>query len=257
MRLTSWNVNGIRALHSRGDLDWAFASDHDVFCLQEVKADPAGLPAALRAPDGWRVVFNAGDKKGYSGVATYVREEHDLVVVAEGLGEERFDREGRVIATDHGAFLLYNIYFPNGRQGPERVQFKIDFYERLLDVVTAHREDGREVVICGDFNTALTDNDVWAPKEWEGVSTCLPDERAVFQKLLDSGFIDTFRAEAGDRAGQFSYWDYLSEARADNRGIRIDYFLISEGLEDYLADAWISSQIMGSDHCPVGLELDV
>lgn len=257
MRLTSWNINGIRAIDKRGDLDWIWDADHDVVCLQEVKTDPHSLPKRLTAPDGWTALFEPAKKKGYSGVATFVRDGVPCTEIGRSIGDSRFDGEGRIIATDHDAFVLFNIYFPNGRSSPERLQYKLDFYDQFLTHANALIAQGRDVVVCGDFNTAHQDIDVWTRGEWEGVSTFLDEERAFLDRMVDSGFIDTFRVDNEGREGQFTWWDYLSEARADNRGIRIDYFFISEGLEDSFVEGWISQHIMGSDHCPIGLELEI
>ena len=257
MRLVSWNVNGIRAVHRRGDLAWAFAGDADVVCLQETKVDADHVPPELNPPSGWQCAYAFGERRGYSGVATFVREGLMFDVVAKGLGEPRLDGEGRVVCSDHGAFLLFNIYFPNGGRGEERHRFKMDFYEKFHAVVRAHRDAGREVVVCGDVNTAHRPIDIAEPEANLGASGFREDERAFLDAFLADGFIDTFRAEHGDRPDQYTWWDVRRNDRLANIGWRIDYFFISEGLEDVFVDAWISPQISGSDHCPIGLELEL
>jgi exodeoxyribonuclease-3 len=257
MKLVSWNVNGVRAVHKRGDLAWAF-QDADVVCIQETKAAPEQVPEDLRAPEGWQASWVLGEKKGYSGVATFVRDGIEAREIGSGFGKDpRFDNEGRVLVHDLGAFVLLNIYFPNGGRGPDRLQYKLDFYEAFHEYVLELLEDGRDVVVCGDVNTAHRDIDVAKPEEWANESSCLPEERAFLDRLLESGFIDTYRAEAGDRPNVYTWWDVRKDAREINEGQRIDYFFINEGLEDLLVDAWVNPNISGSDHCPIGLELEL
>ena len=260
MRLLSWNVNGIRAIYKRGDLDWLWQSDTDVICIQETKAHKEQLPQALLdqiAQAGFVAHWSSGQKKGYSGVATFVREGVPGEPIGTGFGdEERFDVEGRIQITDHEAFVLLNIYFPNGGQGPERVAYKAAFNAAFERYVLALVDAGRDVVVCGDLNIAHQPIDLAQHERFEGVSGFLPQERAFLTGFLEKGFIDTFRAEHPDRTGAYTFWDYKTNARADNLGWRIDYFLINERLEDFMVDAWISSHILGSDHCPVGLELE-
>ncbi|MFZ9887549.1 MAG: exodeoxyribonuclease III [Myxococcota bacterium] len=257
VRLTSWNVNGIRAVHKRGDLDWLWSSDSDIILLQETKCSVDQVPPELMPPPGFQAAYCAGERKGYSGVATFWREGLSCDVVGRGFGEERFDNEGRILITDHGAFVLLNIYFPNGGSGEPRLRYKMDFYAAFHAYVDRLRAEGREVVVGGDYNTAHRDIDLALPEKWGHLSGALPEERQVFQALLDGGFVDTFRAEHGDRPGAYTFWETRVRARKDNLGWRIDYFLITEGLEETLGDAWISPHILGSDHCPVGVELDV
>lgn len=257
VRLISWNVNGVRAVHQRGQLEWLWRSDADIVCLQETKCSVDQLEPELLTPPGWQAVWNSAERKGYSGVATFAREGLPMEVVAKGLGVERFDNEGRVIATDHGAFLLFNVYFPNGGRSAERLQYKLDFYEAFAERVNGLVDEGRDVVICGDVNTAHREIDLAQPEKNQHLSGFLPKEREWIDRLLEAGWVDTFRAEHGDRPGQYTWWDMRTDARPDNLGWRIDYFFVNERLEELLVDAWISPQIMGSDHCPVGLELDV
>jgi len=258
MRLVSWNVNGVRAVHARGDLAWALSDEHDVVCLQEVKVSIEQLDDALRAPEGFDATWNpATSKKGYSGVATFTRAELGAKTLGTGLDDARFDDEGRVITTDLGAFVLLNVYFPNGGRSDERLAYKLAFYERFLAVVDAHIAAGREVVVCGDVNTAHKEIDIYDPERFARVSGFLVEERRFIDALLARGFVDTLRAEVGDRPALYTWWDVRVNLRPLNKGWRIDYFFVSEGLVDALVDAWISPQIMGSDHCPIGLELDV
>jgi len=257
MKILSWNVNGIRAAQRKGALDWIWDSDLDLVCLQETKARPDQLDASISAPEGWIAHFSSAERKGYSGVVTFVRRQVPLLKAVPGLGIPRFDAEGRVMVTDHGDFLLYNVYFPNGKAREERLRYKMDFYREFQKKVEARLRRGKRVVVCGDVNTAHRPIDLARPKENEGTSGFLPEERDWIDGLLAKGWIDSFRAVHGEKPGMYSWWSMRSGARARNVGWRIDYFLLSETLRDTLADAWIRPEIMGSDHCPVGVELRI
>ncbi len=259
MRLVSWNVNGLRAVHGRGDLSWAFDGDVDVLCLQETKIQPDAVTDEMRSPPGWRSLWSHGKKKGYSGTAVYVREKfraepHPFQV--GGAAHPELDGEGRLVALDLGAFVLLNLYFPNGASSDERLAFKTAYHEAFLERVTRLAEE-RSVVVCGDVNIGHKEIDVARPEKWGADSGFLPQERAWIDRLLAAGFIDTFRAEKGPIPRQYTFWETRVDARKDNLGWRIDYFFISKDLEEKQRDAWIWPQIMGSDHCPVGVELDV
>lgn len=256
-RLISWNVNGVRAVHQRGDLDWLWSSDADIVLLQETKASIDQVPPELATPPGWKSQWCWGEKKGYSGVATFWREGIRGEPIGTGFGIERFDNEGRIVVTDHGAFVLLNIYFPNAGRGPERLRYKMEFYAAFRAYVDHLVAEGRDVVVGGDVNTAHREIDLAMPERWGKYTGFLPEERRWLDELFESGWIDTFRAEHGDRPNCYTFWETRVDARADNLGWRIDYFLINERLEDQLVDAWISPHIRGSDHCPVGLELEV
>jgi len=255
VRIISWNVNGIRAVQRKGALDWIWDSDLDLVCLQETKAHPEQLDEELTAPPGWSAHFASAEKKGYSGVVTYVRDGVSFKSAKAGLGIERFDAEGRVMVTDHEDFLLYNVYFPNGKARDERLQYKMDFYAEFQKKTQARVRRGKRIVVCGDVNTAHRPLDLARPKENEAISGFLPEERAWIDGMLAAGWIDSFRAVHGDLPEQYSWWSMRSGARARNIGWRIDYFLLSRKLGDSLKDAWIWPDIHGSDHCPVGVEL--
>jgi exodeoxyribonuclease-3 len=262
MRIVSWNVNGLRAVLSRGDLDWAFAGDVDVLCLQETKIQPDHVTAAMKAPPGYSRSFWSfhETKKGYSGTAIFVKDglfAEPFALRIGGDAHPEYDAEGRITGVDLGAFVLFGVYFPNGGSSDARLAFKHAWHDAFLDAIVALQQTGRQVVIAGDFNVAHTDLDLAKPKEWAGVSGCLPVERAWFDRLLQAGFIDSFRAEKGDLPRQYTFWETRVDARSENLGWRIDYIVIPRALEEQLLDAWISPQILGSDHCPVGVELDV
>ena len=251
--LMSWNVNGIRAVHRKGFLDWFAEAAPDVLCLQETKAHRSQLPEELTGVPGYHAYFAEAERKGYSGVALYSREEP--LSVKYGLGIERFDREGRTVVADYGWFVFMGIYFPNGKQSPERLQYKMDFYDAFLEYVDRLRDAGRNVVICGDVNTAHREIDLARPKENASVSGFLPEERAWIDTFLEHGYLDTFRLFNSD-GGQYTWWNLITRARERNVGWRIDYFYANEGLRDAVTNAWILPDVMGSDHCPIALELE-
>jgi exodeoxyribonuclease III len=259
MRIVSWNVNGLRAVLSRKDLDWAFLGDVDVLCLQETKIQEDQVTDEMRAPAGFRSFWSFGKKKGYSGTAIFVRDTLSVEPLPFSVGgheHPEYDSEGRVVALDFGALALLDIYFPNGGSSDERLAFKHAWHEAFLERVRALAKE-KSVVLLGDFNIAHRPIDVALPEKWGMFSGFLPEERAWFDRLLAAGFVDTFRAEKGDLPRQFTFWETRVNARAINEGWRIDYVVVSKDLEEKLSDAWIWPQIMGSDHCPVGAELDV
>lgn len=252
MKIVTWNVNGIRAALGKGALERVWDLAPDVLCLQEVKARPEQLTAEqagqLKLPHIW----NPAGRAGYSGVATLYKEAP--LEVQLGLGEPKFDAEGRVISTLHPGFRLFNIYFPNGQRGHDRVEFKLEFYAVLLDLCDKLNEKGENLIITGDFNTAHMPIDLKNPKSNEKTSGFLPEEREWVQKFLDHGFVDIYRRLYPDRI-QYTWWTYISNARARNVGWRIDYFLVSEALVPRVQDVVIHDNIPGSDHCPVELVL--
>lgn len=257
-RLLSWNVNGLRAVSGKDILpDTSFTEfltkeKPDVLCLQETKADIQSLKQSVtRIPD-YFFYINPAQRKGYSGVALYSRIEPEEVETG-GLGHE-FDHEGRIITARFTDFLLMNVYFPNGGASDERLAFKLRFYDAFLELVKRLDRDGVPLVICGDVNTAHTSIDLARPKENETVSGFLPEEREWIDRLIDSGFVDTFRLFQTE-GGYYSWWDYKTRARLRNVGWRIDYFFVNERMRPYVSTAAIRADIMGSDHCPVTLTL--
>ena len=193
------------------------------------------------------------ERRGYSGVSIFSRLQP--IDVRRGLGIDRFDVEGRVLVARYPSFLLYNIYFPNGKANQERLQFKLDFYDRFLEHVVALAQSGESIVICGDYNTAHEERDLARPKENVKVSGFLPEERAWMDRLTASGFVDTFRM-FNSEGGHYTWWDMKTRARERNIGWRLDYFFVSENLRKSVAEASILADIQGSDHCPVSLTLN-
>lgn len=224
----------------------------DVIGVQETKAHPEQLTPVLREPEGFFTSWAKADRKGYSGVATFSKEKPLQVTV--GCGEKDFDAEGRVILTEFENFVHFNIYFPNGQRDETRLKFKLKFYDHILDVFEGLRRKGKKLVIAGDVNTAHKEIDIARPKENSKVSGFLPIERAWIDKLVELGYVDTLRQFRKEPA-IYTWWDPITRARERNVGWRIDYHFISPNLLPHLNDAYVLPDVMGSDHCPVGLEL--
>ena len=255
LSLLSWNVNGVRAAYKKGLLGFLKDESPDILCLQETKARAEQLPEDLADPAGYQAEWLWGERKGYSGVATFHKKAP--LEVRRGFDMPEFDNEGRVLTSVYEGFTLFNIYFPNGQKDASRLKFKLDFYDAFLEVVDRCRRHGEErIIVCGDVNTAHREIDLARPKENSGNSGFLPVERAWIDKLLAHGFVDTFRMfEPG--GGHYSWWDTLTRARERNVGWRLDYFFVTENLRPRVRRAFILPEIMGSDHCPVGIELAV
>lgn len=254
MKLISWNVNGIRAIKNKGFLDWMNEETPDILCVQETKARPEQLDEGLIKPPGYHTYWNYPERKGYSGVAVFTKEEP--VDVRYDFGGSGLDIEGRVIIAEYPEFTLCDIYYPNGKSGPERLAYKMNFYETFLTYADSLKKAGKKLVICGDVNTAHKEIDLARPKENRKISGFLPEERAWIDQVLSHGYVDTFR-HFNEEPNQYTWWDMKSGARARNVGWRIDYFFISENLLPALADAFIMPNVMGSDHCPIGIVLKI
>lgn len=252
MKITTWNVNGYRAVLRKNALDWVPDVDPDVLCLQEIKVQLDQISDEEARIDGYQSVWNPAERKGYSGVATFYKQEP--LAAENGFGLEEFDVEGRVIRTRFEDFYLYNIYFPNGGQGNLRVPFKLEFYQELLNICDEHHNSGEQVIITGDFNTAHNEIDLANPKSNEKNTGFLPEERAWIDKYLEHNFVDAFRELYPERVA-YTWWTYRFNARANNVGWRLDYFLVSKELMGRVDDVLIHDEIMGSDHCPVSLVL--
>ncbi len=252
-KLISWNVNGLRAIARKGFLEIVKEINPDILCLQEIKAEADQLPKKIREIEGYYSYFNPSrSRKGYSGTAIYTRQEPKSIV--HGLGEERFDAEGRIQLAEFDDFYLYNIYYPNGQRDLGRLNYKLEFYEYFLNHAKQMMADGKSIVICGDVNTAHSEIDLARPKENEKNTGFLPEERAWLDQFIEAGLIDTFRV-FNQQPENYSWWDYKTRARERNVGWRIDYFYISSDLRPRLVDATILPQYMGSDHCPIGILL--
>ena len=255
MRLVSWNVNGIRAAAKKGFAESVASFDADVVCIQETKAHVEQLTPDVMCLAGYREFFHSGDRKGYSGTALYTKKEP--LSVSFGLGTDEFDHEGRTIEADFGDFILYNIYFPNGGQGPERVAFKLAFYDCFLAKVEQQMQEGRNIIVCGDVNTAHREIDLANPKANVKTSGFLPEERVYMDIFAEKGLIDTFRMLYPETPEMYTWWSYKTFARSRNVGWRIDYFFVTEALRGKVKESGMFSDVEGSDHCPIFLDLDV
>jgi exodeoxyribonuclease-3 len=259
MRIICWNVNGIRANIKKGGFDWLLQQSPDFFCLQETKAHPEQLDEGTRNPLGYYSYFDHSKlKKGYSGVAIYTKIKPDNVQY--GFGKEKLDQEGRFLALFYEnkdilgcKFILITCYFPNGGGGPERLAFKMEFYDEFLKYINKKRKLGYEIVFCGDVNTAHREIDLARPKENEKNTGFLPEERSWIDKVINNGYLDIFRKINPEKNDQYTWWDMKTFARERNVGWRIDYFFISENLESKVKKANIINTVYGSDHCPIEL----
>lgn len=251
MKLLSWNVNGIRAVLKKGFADFVAAEQPDILCLQETKARPEQVELPLEL-GGYRAFWNSAVKPGYSGVAVFTREMP--LEVAEGLGIEEHDQEGRVLTLEYDDFILVNVYTPNAQDGLRRLPYRME-WDRAFREHCANQARRKPVVFCGDLNVAHQEIDLARPKANHMSPGFSDEERAGFTELLEAGFVDTFRHHYPDREEAYSWWSYRGGARERNVGWRIDYVGVSEGLIGRVAEARILPGVTGSDHCPVGITL--
>jgi exodeoxyribonuclease III len=254
MKILSWNVNGIRAVYKKGFLDWLLCQNADIVCAQETKAELEQFPENIRNIKGYDLYTSSALRKGYSGTAVWSK--HKPKAVGISFGYKRFDIEGRLVCLEFKAFSLFNVYFPNGGASEKRLRFKLDFYQRFLEFLICLKKKKKNLIICGDVNTAHQEIDLARPKENEGVSGFLPIEREWIDKFISRGFIDTFRMFS-QKGENYSWWDYKTKARERNVGWRIDYFFVSEPLRKKIKQAFIQKDVLGSDHCPIGIEIEV
>ncbi len=252
VKLVTWNVNGLRACEQKGFSEWVGGFKPDVLCMQEIKAEPDQLSASLRDPSGYQPTWHPAEKKGYSGVATWSNRPGTTQI---GLGIPEYDREGRAIFHAFDDFTLVNVYFPNGQRDLGRVPFKLAFYDALLKQLQERRAAGENLIICGDWNTSHQPIDLANPGPNSKCTGFLPEERAVIDRWLADGFRDVFRERHPGEKGHYTWWSYRPGVREKNIGWRLDYFLVSDGFADRVKDAYHLPTVLGSDHCPVVLEL--
>jgi exodeoxyribonuclease-3 len=252
LRIVSWNVAGIRAAVKHGLYDFMEKDKADVYCFQEVKAKIGQIPEG--ASKNYYFFLNDAEKAGYSGVATYSKMEPRAVIVGDR--DNNWDDEGRVLITKFDEFSLLNVYFPNGKKDRGRLQYKLDFYEYFLKYINKLKENGERVIFCGDVNTAHEEIDLSRPKENSKVSGFLEIERKWMDKLEENGWVDTFRM-FNKEPNNYSWWDQFTRARSRNVGWRIDYVFVDDKLKSKVKQAFILSDIYGSDHCPVGIEIEI
>ena len=251
MKLISWNVNGLRACVQKGFLDFFNEADADIFCLQETKLQEGQLNLELK---GYNQYWNYAEKKGYSGTAVFSKTKPLDVIY--GIDKEEHNKEGRVITLEFEDFYLVNVYTPNSKAELARLDYRMQWEDEFMAHVKA-LDSKKPVILCGDLNVAHKEIDLKNPKPNMNNAGFTMDERNKFTVLLENGFVDTFRYFYPEKEGIYSWWSYRFNARANNAGWRIDYFCISERIQDRLKSAEIHCEILGSDHCPVSLEIDI
>lgn len=250
MKILSWNVNGLRAAYKKGFLDWFRRIDGDIICLQEVRAKKEELPPDLVNPKGYLSFFNPAKKPGYSGTAVFVKKEP--LKIESRIGLRRFDDEGRFLRLDYSDFVLINLYLPHGGRQKENLGYKLKAYEYLLGCLSEIKQS--KAIVIGDFNIAHQEIDLARPKDNKNNIMFTSEERKQIDKIIELGFIDSFR-RFNKNSGHYTWWPYFANARARNLGWRIDYGFVSKSLASKLKKAFILDKVMGSDHCPIGLEL--
>ncbi len=251
MRLFSWNVNGVRAVSKKGFLDWFSLESPDVLCLQETKAHPEQVEATLKLPKEYFAFWNNPDRRGYAGVAVFTKIKP--VFVEKDFPSGKLDTEGRSLVLYFKDFTIINVYFPNGGASPERLEYKLKFYDKFLKFVD--NMENRNIIICGDVNTAHKEIDLARPKQNKMISGFLPIEREWLDKVISRGYVDTFR-HFNEEGEKYTWWDYKTKARERNVGWRIDYFFATQQMIPRVKNAFILPEVMGSDHCPIGIELN-
>lgn len=254
MDIFSWNVNGLRAVSEKGFFDFIDEKSPDVLCIQETKIQPEKLTDKLKNINDYYSNFSYAEKKGYSGVATYSKLKP--ISVKHGIGIEKFDSEGRILITEFEKFILFNVYFPNGQRDEERLNYKMEFYDAILDYLNELKDSGKKLVICGDYNTAHNDIDIKNAKANSNRSGFLPVERAWIDKFIENGYRDIFRIMHPLEI-KYSWWSYRFKARERNAGWRIDYFFVTDNLVDNIEKAEILNEIKGSDHCPIEITVNL
>ncbi|MCD8039453.1 MAG: exodeoxyribonuclease III [Lachnospiraceae bacterium] len=250
MKLISWNVNGLRACLQKGFLDFFEEIDADIFCLQETKLQAGQHDLAL---PGYHQYWNYAEKKGYSGTALFTKTQP--LHVAYGIGVEEHDHEGRVITAEYEKYYVVTVYVPNSQRELTRLEYRMRWEEAFLQYLKK-LEESKPVIFCGDLNVAHKEIDLKNPKTNRHNAGFTDEERSCFDRVLENGFVDTFRYFYPDVTGVYSWWSYMRQARATNAGWRIDYFVVSEALRERLSDAKIHTQVLGSDHCPVELDME-
>ena len=252
MKLISWNVNGIRAVEKKGFLDYHKKESPDILCIQETKAHKEQLSEKLTNVPGYHAYFSSAEKKGYSGVLCYTKEKPLSVVNGFG-AHKKFDAEGRILVLEFKEFILMNIYFPNGKASEERLQYKLEFYKEFLNFCKKHK---KHLIICGDVNTAHHEIDLARPKENKDISGFLRIERDYLDIFEKEGLTDTFRHLHPEKI-QYSWWSQRTGARKRNVGWRIDYFYVTKDLVKHVKEAFIQDHVLGSDHCPIGINVEL
>ncbi|MDR1784546.1 MAG: exodeoxyribonuclease III [Endomicrobium sp.] len=250
MKIVSWNVNGIRAIHKKDFSGWFKNNSADIVCIQETKADESQFPKDIKEINGYNFYCSSANRKGYSGVAVWSKIKPRSICTS--INNFIFDSEGRVIYLDFKDFILFNIYFPNGGASHIRLKYKLDFYDYLIAYLRRFKD--KAVIMCGDYNTAHFPIDLARPKENEKVSGFMLAEREKLDDIVSMGFVDTFRC-FNNEPGNYTWWDYKTVARSRNIGWRIDYFFMSKHFLKHLQSADIENSVLGSDHCPISITI--
>ena len=251
MRIISWNVNGIRSIHNKGFLEWFTKESPDILCLQECKALEEQFPSDIRELKSHIMHLSSAEKKGYSGVATFSQEK---ILDTKKLEKNIFDQEGRTLIHEYEKFFLLNCYFPNGQRDHARVPYKLEYCHQILETIKK-LDKKKPVIITGDFNTAHFEIDLANPKSNTNTTGFLPHEREWMDELVKAGFVDIFRVKNPELKGAYTWWTYRSGCRERNIGWRIDYFFVSQRLVPEIESVGIMSDVLGSDHCPIFLDL--
>ena len=254
INIISWNVNGIRAVQNKGFMDWFANHKGNIICLQETKAQPDQIVDSIKNIKGYMSYWFSAEKKGYSSVAIY--SDIEPIHIKNGFDNPEFDKEGRVIIAEYENFVLANVYFPNGGRGPERVKYKLDFYNDLFFYLEKNFRDRKGIIVVGDYNTAHKEIDLARPKENTKNSGFLPEERDWIDRIINLGYVDIFR-KFNNKPEQYTYWDQITRSRERNVGWRIDYFMVSEDLAGKVKEAKIYPEVTGSDHCPISIKLEI
>ncbi len=252
MKIVTYNLNGIRSAMSRGWLGWLEKNQFDVICVQELKAEPGQLDLSVFEQLGYHAYWHPAEKKGYSGVAIFTKQKPDHVVM--GCGNPEFDKEGRVIRADFGELSIYSIYFPSGTTGDIRQAVKYKFLDFIYDFLNEVKKARKKIIVCGDYNIANKEIDIHDPKGNKNSSGFLPQERAWLDKLFENGFVDSFRHLNAD-PHNYTWWSFRANARANNKGWRIDYIAVTENLRSSIKHVAIMPDALHSDHCPQVVEL--
>lgn len=252
MEIYSWNVNGLRAAVRKNFLEFIEDEDPDILAIQETKLQEEQIPEEVKNLSQYHQYWNFAEKRGYSGVAVFTKQKPEKVEYT--IGDADYDAEGRLLILYFSDFVLLNCYFPNGKMSEERLQYKLNYYDKMFNLMQKLRKAGHNVVVCGDYNTAHKEIDLANPERNKDISGFLPIERKWLDKLVNNDWVDTFR-QFNQQPGQYSWWTYRFGARKRNAGWRIDYFFVNKDFMSKVKDAFIRQDIMGSDHCPIGVEL--
>ena len=254
MRIISYNVNGIRAAIKKGLVEWIAANDFDIICIQETKASPEQVDMAPFEALGYQLFWHTAEKKGYSGVLTLTKNTPTLV--KRGMDIAQYDKEGRLVRTDFGDWTLINCYFPSGSSGDIRQAIKFEFLKDIFDWISQLKKERSKIILVGDYNIAHEEIDIHNPKTNKKSSGFLPEEREWMSKWLENGFTDAFRFLEPEKIA-YSWWSYRANARANNKGWRIDYQTVTDNLKEKLVKAYHLNDAKHSDHCPICVEIDL